>query len=174
MEISQVVKDKRKEQGLTQEQLAEKIFVSKKTISNWENGRTTPDIESLIQIAHLFELSLDSLLLEGSTIVADFKKREQLAELTRIYWLGPMITEALLLILLYFPAENSEKQWTLLVIVLAAITNLISILYFKAKIYRLKGIEEKLNKELKYMRITGIVFFVLVLLFLLVIYGFYN
>lgn len=174
MEISQVVREKRKEQGLTQEQLAEKIFVSKKTISNWENGRTTPDIESLIQIAHLFELSLDSLLLEGSTIVADFKKREQLAELTRIYWLGPMITEVLLLILLYFPAEESEKQWTLLVIVLAALTNLISILYFKAKIYRLKGIEEKLNKEMKYIRITGIAFLVIVLLFLLVIYGFYD
>lgn len=174
MEISQVVKEKRKEQGLTQEQLAEKIFVSKKTISNWENGRTTPDIESLIQLAHLFELSLDSLLLEGSTIVEDIKKREQLAELTRIYWLGPMITEILLLILLYFPAGDSENQWMLGIIVLAAITNLLSAFYFKAKIYRLKGIEEKLNRELKYMRISGLVLLGIVLLFLLIIYGFYN
>ncbi|WP_321384376.1 helix-turn-helix transcriptional regulator [uncultured Enterococcus sp.] len=174
MEISQVVKEKRKEQGLTQEQLAEKIFVSKKTISNWENGRTTPDIESLIQLAHLFELSLDSLLLEGSTIVKELKQREQLAELTQIYWLGPMITEILLLILLYFPSGASGNQWMLGIIVLATITNLLSVLYFKVKIYRLKGIEEKLNRELKYMRISGLVLLGIVLLFLLIIYGFYN
>lgn len=173
MEISQVVKDKRKEQKLTQDQLAEKIFVSKKTISNWENGRTTPDIESLIRIAHLFELSLDSLLLEGTNIVEDIKKREKLAELTQVYWLGPVITEILLLILLYLPSGNMENRWMLGVIVIAAITNLLSIIYFKGKIYGLKGMEEKLNKELKYMRISGLVFLTIVLLFLFIIYNFY-
>lgn len=172
MEISQVVKENRKEQAMTQEQLAEKIFVSKKTISNWENGRTTPDIESLIRMANLFELSLDSLLLEGSVIVEDIKKREQLAELTRVYWLGPMITAILLLILLYFPSGDGSNQWMLGIIVLASITNLFSVLYFKGKIYRLKGIEEKLNKEMKYMRISGIVLLAFVLLFLLSIYMF--
>lgn len=166
MEISQVVKRERNEQQLTQDQLAEKLFVSKKTISNWETGRTTPDIESLIRLAHLFELSLDSLLLEGSNVVEDIKKREKLAELTQIYWLGPVITEILLLILLYLPSGNAENEWMLGIIVLAATTNLLSIIYFKSKIYHLKGTEEKLYKELKYIRITGIVFLVVVLLFL--------
>lgn len=48
MNIGQTLKEKRKDSQLTQEQLAEKIFVSTKTISNWENNKTTPDIDSLI------------------------------------------------------------------------------------------------------------------------------
>ncbi|QQK08353.1 helix-turn-helix transcriptional regulator [Miniphocaeibacter halophilus] len=65
MEIKNILKDRRKKLNLTQEQVAEKIFVSKKSVSNWETGRTTPDIDSLIRIAKLYDLSLDNLLLEG-------------------------------------------------------------------------------------------------------------
>ena len=74
MIISQMLKEKRKEYQLTQEELAEKIFVSSKTISNWETGKTKPDIESLILLAKLFNLSLDNLLLEGSDMVKDMDK----------------------------------------------------------------------------------------------------
>ena len=74
MKISQMLKEKRKEYQLTQEQLAEKIFVSTKTISNWETGKTTPDIQNLILLAKLFNISLDNLLLEGSDIVETLNK----------------------------------------------------------------------------------------------------
>lgn len=74
MIISKMLKEKRSEYELTQEQLSEKIFVSRKTISNWETGKTTPDIDSLIRLADLFNLSLDNLLLEGSDIVENIKK----------------------------------------------------------------------------------------------------
>ena len=67
MEISQILKTKRKELSLTQEQVAKKIFVSQKSVSNWENGKTYPDIESLIRLAHLYHLSLDNLLDRKST-----------------------------------------------------------------------------------------------------------
>ncbi len=63
MTISKVIKQKRIEKQLTQEDLAEMLLVSKKTISNWENGRTIPDTENLIQFAKLFDLSLDNILL---------------------------------------------------------------------------------------------------------------
>lgn len=69
-----MLKEKRNEYQLTQEQLAEKIFVSTKTISNWETGKTKPDIESLILLAKLFDLSLDNLLLEGSDMVKSMDK----------------------------------------------------------------------------------------------------
>ena len=45
VDIDIILKEKRAEYQLTQEQLAEKIFVSKKTISNWETQKTTPDID---------------------------------------------------------------------------------------------------------------------------------
>ncbi|MBF8807586.1 MAG: helix-turn-helix transcriptional regulator [Enterococcus lacertideformus] len=56
---------------MTQEQVAKQIFVSQKSVSNWETQKTYPDIESLIRLAHLYDLSLDHLLLEGSDIVKD-------------------------------------------------------------------------------------------------------
>jgi len=77
MKIGKMLKDKRAEYDLTQEKLSEKIFVSKKTISNWETGKTMPDINSLIRLAKLFDLSLDELLLEGSDVVKDIEKKEK-------------------------------------------------------------------------------------------------
>lgn len=85
MKISQMLKEKRAEYGLTQEQLSEQIFVSKKTISNWETGKTTPDIDSLIRLAKLFDLSLDELLLEGSDVVKDIKKKEKAYDNQRLF-----------------------------------------------------------------------------------------
>ena len=55
----------------------------RKTISNWEAGKTTPDIESLIRLANLFDLSLDNLLLEGSDVVKKIKKQQQLSILIK-------------------------------------------------------------------------------------------
>jgi len=77
MKIGKMLKHKRAEYDLTQEKLSEKIFVSKKTISNWETGKTMPDINSLIRLAKLFDLSLDELLLEGSDVVKDIEKKEK-------------------------------------------------------------------------------------------------
>ena len=83
MLIGEILKEKRKEYQLTQEQVSEKIFVSRKTISNWETGKTTPDIESLIRLANLFDLSLDNLLLEGSDVVKKKKKQQQFSILIK-------------------------------------------------------------------------------------------
>ena len=62
MELSEKIQALRKEHGLTQEQLAEKLFVSRTAVSKWETGRGTPSIESLQTIAKLFSVSLDELL----------------------------------------------------------------------------------------------------------------
>ena len=62
MEIEKKLKDARVNAGLTQEQLAEKIMVSRQTISNWENGKSLPDIVSIIKLSDLYQISLDDLL----------------------------------------------------------------------------------------------------------------
>lgn len=80
MEIGKMLKEKRAEYKLTQEQLSEQIYVSKKTISNWETGKTTPDLDSLIRLANLFNLSLDKLLLEGNKVAENIIKREKIGE----------------------------------------------------------------------------------------------
>lgn len=62
MEIGQRLKQARTEREMTQEALAERLGVSRQTISSWENNRSYPDIVSLIALSELYNLSLDGLL----------------------------------------------------------------------------------------------------------------
>ena len=62
MEIGQKLKEARIRAGLTQENVAEKIHVSRQTVSNWENEKSYPDIAVVIELAGLYSLSLDDLL----------------------------------------------------------------------------------------------------------------
>lgn len=62
MEFNEKLQLLRKEKGLTQEQLAEKLFVSRTAISKWENGRGFPNLDSLKNIARLYSISIDELL----------------------------------------------------------------------------------------------------------------
>ena len=62
MDIGTKLKDARVLAGLTQEQVAEELDVSRQTMSNWENGKTYPDIVSVIKMSDLYSVSLDHLL----------------------------------------------------------------------------------------------------------------
>ena len=62
MEIGKKLKEARLRSGFTQEQAAEKILVSRQTISNWENEKSLPDIVSVMNMSDLYEISLDELL----------------------------------------------------------------------------------------------------------------
>jgi len=62
MEFSEKPQQLRKENGLTQEQLAEKLFVSRTAISKWESGRGYPSLDYLKSISKLFSISIDDLL----------------------------------------------------------------------------------------------------------------
>lgn len=62
VEIGKKLKEVRMKSNLTQEQVAEKLFVSRQTISNWENEKSYPDIISIIKLSDLYSISLDELL----------------------------------------------------------------------------------------------------------------
>ncbi len=61
-QVQTTIKQLRKEKGIRQEQLAEHLHVTRQAVSNWENGKTQPDIEMLTQIAEYFEVSLEYLI----------------------------------------------------------------------------------------------------------------
>ena len=63
MELGKRITEIRKENNMTQEELAEKFHVTRQTISNWENGKSYPDIETLVHISNEFNVSLDMALL---------------------------------------------------------------------------------------------------------------
>lgn len=62
MELGKQIKRYRMEANLSQEELADKVFVSRQTISNWENDKNYPDIKSLVLMSEVFHVSLDILI----------------------------------------------------------------------------------------------------------------
>ena len=80
MELSEKIQRLRKEHNLTQEQLAEQLFVSRTAVSKWETGRGMPSMESLQMIARLFNITLDDLLRAEEVItIAENENKENIS-----------------------------------------------------------------------------------------------
>lgn len=73
MKLGLKIKFYRTKQGFTQEQLAYKLLVSRKTISSWENDRSSPDLETLSRLSSIFNITLDDLLHQDVTQVKNSK-----------------------------------------------------------------------------------------------------
>ncbi len=80
MEFHEKLQELRKQKGLTQEDLAESLFVSRTAISKWESGRGYPNIDSLKAIAKFFSVTIDELLSseEVLTIAEEDQKERQM------------------------------------------------------------------------------------------------
>lgn len=76
MKLGQQIKDNRERLGMSQEDLAKAIFVSRQTISNWETHRTYPDVQSLLLLSRVFETSVDSLVREDAAELQEASKAE--------------------------------------------------------------------------------------------------
>ena len=62
METKEILHHLRTEKGLSQDELAEKVFVTRQAVSRWENGETTPGLETLKRLSQLFDVSINTLL----------------------------------------------------------------------------------------------------------------
>ena len=77
MEFNEKLQELRKSRSLTQEELAQAIFVSRTAVSKWESGRGYPSIDSLKEIARFFSVTIDDLICSDEMIsVAENEKRE--------------------------------------------------------------------------------------------------
>ena len=74
IKIGKFIATLRKEKDLTQEQLGEKLGVTNKTISRWENGNYMPDIEMLSLLSKEFDISINELISGERLLLEDFKK----------------------------------------------------------------------------------------------------
>ncbi|MCM1123542.1 MAG: helix-turn-helix domain-containing protein [Eubacterium sp.] len=66
MNFSEKLKEIRKKEGISQEQLAEKIGVSRQAITKWETGKGLPDVENMVIIAEIFKTTIDELLVDSA------------------------------------------------------------------------------------------------------------
>lgn len=83
MELARQIKKYRMMKHLSQEELAASIYVSRQTISNWENDKSYPDVHSLVLLSDVFEISLDHLIKGDITIMKEKIKSEDIKQLKR-------------------------------------------------------------------------------------------
>lgn len=82
--FSKILKEKRKELGLTQQEVADKLNVTRQTISNWEVGKSYPDIPTLIKISNFYDLSLDYMLKGDDKFLDKVKKDTKLLKYLKV------------------------------------------------------------------------------------------
>ena len=130
MEFNQKLQELRKQKGLTQEELAEQLYVSRTAISKWESGRGYPNIESLRAIAKFFSVTLDDLLSSDEVLTIaeeDNKQKEKLfCDLT--YGLLDLCV-ALLLFLPFFANKTEEAVQSVSLIALDGVQPYLKIAY---------------------------------------------
>ncbi len=77
MEFHEKLQELRKQRGLTQEELAQRLYVSRTAVSKWESGRGCPNIESLKAIANFFSVTVDALLSSDEVLTLAEKSQRQ-------------------------------------------------------------------------------------------------
>ena len=109
MEFNEKLQELRKSRGLTQEELAKELFVSRTAISKWESGRGYPSIESLKEISRYFSLSIDELICPDEIILAaENENRDLIGKYTAlICGMLDILTALLLFIPVFGNGENS-------------------------------------------------------------------
>lgn len=88
MELSKTIKRLRTEKGWSQETLAEKAYVSRQTISNWETEKNYPDVHSLLILSDLFGVSLDELIKGDVETMKNTIQNKDAATYKRAQWCG--------------------------------------------------------------------------------------
>ena len=89
MELGKQIKTYRQKMQLSQEELANRVYVSRQTISNWENNKSYPDVNSLVLLSEIFQVSLDQLI-KGD--IEDMKAVIQKEEIEKMNRYGKMYT----------------------------------------------------------------------------------
>lgn len=89
-QVAQQIKSLRTAKNMSQDDLAEKLYISRQAVSKWENGEATPDIDKLVQLAEIFGVSLDYLVLgkepEKEIVVEQLGKMNVWEFLANYWW----------------------------------------------------------------------------------------
>lgn len=132
MELGSQIKKYRNELSLSQDALAEKIYVSRQTISNWENGKSYPDVNSLVLLSEVFQTSIDRLIKGDVEVMKKQVRSEDTREFKRLNTLYFILFLALMVSpipLAYYLRIMGIVIWA----VLAAVTLFVALAVEKKK-----------------------------------------
>ena len=122
MEFNEKLQELRKQKGLTQEELAESLYVSRAAVSKWESGRGYPNIDSLKEISRFFSVTIDDLL-SGSeilTIAEEDQKQKNSLLLDLVFGLLDLSVS----MFLFLPLFGQREHDTVYEVSLLALSNI--------------------------------------------------
>lgn len=160
MEFNEKMQELRKQKGLTQEELAERLYVSRTAVSKWESGRGYPNIESLKAIANFFSVSID-VLLSGDEVltIAEEDQKEKETHFRDLVFGLLDCSAALLLFLPFFGQQMDDAIQGVSLLRLTEITPYLRTAYFVCvigmallgiMILALQGCRNRVWRENKY------------------------
>jgi transcriptional regulator with XRE-family HTH domain len=131
MAFHEKLQDLRKKKGLTQEELAKKLYVSRAAVSKWESGRGYPNIESLKMIGELFSVTVDELISGGEAItIAEADGREREARHFDLFCGLIDICMAMLIFLPFFGEKTDSAVISVSLIALSRVSSYLKVIYF--------------------------------------------
>ena len=83
MELGKQIRKYRQEAQLSQEDFSSRVYVSRQTISNWENDKSYPDVSSLVLLSEIFQISLDELIKGDIETMKEVIKKEEIEKMNR-------------------------------------------------------------------------------------------
>lgn len=131
MEFNEKLQELRKQKNMTQDELAEHLYVSRTAISKWESGRGYPSIESLKAIAKFFSVTIDDLLSSNEALeIAEKENKQKQTQLRDLIFGLIDVSFLLLLFLPFFTNKTGEAIQSLSLISLFGVQSYLKILYF--------------------------------------------
>ena len=131
MEFNEKLQELRRREGMTQEELASKLYVSRTAISKWESGRGYPNIESLKAISKLFSVTVDELLSSEEILTVAEEDGNYKSGRTRSFVIGLLdISAVLLLILPLFAQKSGEFVESVPLLTLSQAPGYLKIIFF--------------------------------------------
>lgn len=124
MEIGKRIKELRSDKGWNQEEFAEKVYVSRQTVSSWENDKSYPDIKSLLLMSDLFGITLDELVKGDIQVMKNEINSESIRKfriLSNIYGFGFIFAMLIFYPLYHFAGNMGFLIWFLYMIPVACL-----------------------------------------------------
>lgn len=122
MDFNEKLQELRKRKGLTQEELAEALFVSRTAVSKWESGRGYPSIDSLKMIASFFSVSIDELL-SGAELV-NIAQNDRVQEMRQTRDLVFGLLDCAMALFLFFPLFGQAEEGVIRHVSLLSLTSI--------------------------------------------------
>ena len=131
MEFHEKLKELRKNRGLTQEELAEALYVSRTAISKWESGRGYPSIDSLKEISSYFSVSIDDLLSgEKLLLIAEKENKSNIRTLCDLIFGMADVSFFMLIVLPLYPNSVDGFIYSVNLLAYEDITSMNRLIYW--------------------------------------------